>query len=118
MKNEIAGWEKKVSALQQKIQLLLEENRKKDSFIQNFMMGKKLKGQDKELVTSFIKEYGIAMESKDITEKLQIEHAQIEELEKYNKTLIKEISNMRQRILMYEVIDDEKVSLYDSKCSQ
>jgi hypothetical protein len=34
--------QKKVTSLEQKIKLVIDENRKKDNFIQTYVMGKKL----------------------------------------------------------------------------
>lgn len=69
-KNQIDGWDKKVNSLEQKIKIIIEENKKKDSFIQSFIMGKKLSQNDKEVVADFIKQYEIVMGSRDITDRL------------------------------------------------
>lgn len=39
--------QKKVASLDQKIRLVLEENKKKDAFIQNYIMGKKLPAHER-----------------------------------------------------------------------
>jgi hypothetical protein len=47
LKNRFSVEEKKVTSLEQKIALVIEENKKKDSFIQSYIMGKKLPQGDK-----------------------------------------------------------------------
>jgi hypothetical protein len=41
-KNIIDSWEKKVISFEQKMKIFIEENKKKDQFIQNFIIGKKI----------------------------------------------------------------------------
>lgn len=57
IKNELDMAEKKVNLLEQKFKLVIEENKKKDTFIQTYIVGKKLMQSDKDLVTNFIKQY-------------------------------------------------------------
>jgi len=47
LKNKLSVEEKKLSSLEQKISLVIEENKKKDSFIQTYIMGKKLPQKEK-----------------------------------------------------------------------
>lgn len=47
LKNKLSVEEKKLSSLEQKISLVIEENKKKDSFIQTYIMGKKLPQNEK-----------------------------------------------------------------------
>lgn len=42
LKNQLQIEQKKVSSLEQKIKLVIDENKKKDNFIQTYIMGKKL----------------------------------------------------------------------------
>lgn len=44
-------------SLEQKIALVIEENKKKDSFIQSYIMGKKLPQTEKEFIIEFVKQY-------------------------------------------------------------
>ena len=71
MKNKLSVEEKKISSLEQKITLVIEENKKKDSFIQTYIMGKKLPQGDKEFVTEFVRSYEITLNGRDINEKLR-----------------------------------------------
>lgn len=57
IKNELDMSQKKAISLQQKIKLLIEQNKKKDGFIQTYIVGKKLTPNDKDLVINFIKQY-------------------------------------------------------------
>lgn len=63
--------QKKIQSLEQKIKLVIDENKKKDAFIQAYIMGKKLPNNEKEFVTVFLKEYEITVTGKKINEKLQ-----------------------------------------------
>lgn len=81
-------------------------------------MGKKLSQNDKEVVADFIKQYEIVMGSRDITDRLMNQYKEIEKLVKYNEALLKEISQLKEKFLLYEVIDQEKLSLYESKVSR
>jgi len=49
--------ERKSNLLEQKLKLVIEESHKKDSFIQNYIVSKKLVQGDKDIVTKFIKLY-------------------------------------------------------------
>lgn len=66
LKNKLSVEEKKLSSLEQKISLVIEENKKKDSFIQTYIMGKKLPQKEKQLVVEFIKQYEISLNGKSI----------------------------------------------------
>ena len=93
-----------MQALENKIKMVIDENKKKDAFIQTFIMGKKLPQSDREFITSFMKEYEITMTAKNINEKLQSESQELEKLAAYNFNLMKEIADMKERMLLYEAI--------------
>ncbi len=76
----IDSWEKKVYSLEQKIQILIEQNKKKDQFIQNFIIGKKISQSQKEILGDFMKQYEISISSKDIMQKLTTESTIIQRL--------------------------------------
>ncbi len=50
LKNLLSGEEKKWISLEQKAKLILEESKKKDNFIQVYIMGKRLPQNEKDLV--------------------------------------------------------------------
>lgn len=81
-------------------------------------MGKKLVQTDKDLVTNFIQQYQITVGSSDIAKRLATETQEIERLNNYNRILLKEISTLKDRIIQFEAIDEEKVSVFDSKFSK
>jgi hypothetical protein len=62
-----------VLSLEQKIKLVVDENKKKDSFIQTYIIGKRLPTNERELVTAFLKQYELSVTGKDLTERLQSE---------------------------------------------
>lgn len=72
-KNVVDNWEKRALSLEQKIKILIEENKKKDQFIQNFIIGKRLAQNEKDLLADFMKQYEIAVVSKDLVERLAAE---------------------------------------------
>ena len=108
---------KQQNLLEQKLKLVIDENKKKDSFIQTYIVSKKLVQSDKDIVANFIKQYQITIGTNDICERLSAETKEIEQLTNYNRILLKEISNLKDRIVQYEAIDEEKVSVYDSRAS-
>ena len=71
LKNQLSVETKKVASLENKVKIVIDENRKKDSFIQTYIMGRKLPQNEKEFVTAFLKEYEITVTGKNISEKLQ-----------------------------------------------
>ena len=42
LKNQLSLENKKITSLENKIKMVIDENKKKDSFIQTYIMGKKL----------------------------------------------------------------------------
>ena len=63
-----------MASLEQKIQTVIEETKKKDSFIQTYIMGKKLPQKDQDFVREFVKQYELKMgSSKTLNEKFQDE---------------------------------------------
>lgn len=81
--------ERKSNLLEQKLKLVIEESHKKDSFIQNYIVSKKLVQGDKDIVTKFIKLYQITVGSSDIVQRLGVETKEIEQLNNYNRILLK-----------------------------
>ncbi len=63
----------------------------------------------------FIKKYEITVGSNDIAQRLANETQEIEKLNNYNRILLKEISLLKEKVSQFEAIDEEKVSVYDSK---
>lgn len=118
IKNQLDAATRQGNLLEQKLQLVIEESRKKDSFIQNYIINKKLLQNDKDIVEKFIKQYQITIGSCDIVERLSAETKEIEQITNYNRILLKEIAHLKEKILEYEAIDEERVSVYDSKISK
>jgi hypothetical protein len=73
---------------------------------------------DKDIVSKFIKQYEITIGSSDIVERLSSETKEIEQINNYNRILLKEVSILKERITELEAIDEEKISIYDSKMSK
>ena len=57
--------------------MVIEENRKKDSFIQTYIVGKKLLQSDKDIVANFLHHYQLTLGSSDIVERLSAEAKEI-----------------------------------------
>lgn len=68
-------------------------------------------------MNDFIKQYSIFIGSKDIIEKLMSDYGEIERLNKYNSLLLKEIALLKEKLILYEVLDVDKVSIYESRMS-
>lgn len=100
-KNLIDNCEKKVLSLEQKIKIFIEENKKKDQFIQNFIIGKRLAQDEKEVLADFMKQYEIAVVSKDLVERLTTESKTIAELEKSNAGLLREVATLKEKLFMF-----------------
>jgi hypothetical protein len=71
LKSQLAVEQKKVASLEQKIKLVVDENKKKDNFIQTYIIGKRLPTSERELVTAFLKQYELSVTGKDLSERLQ-----------------------------------------------
>ena len=65
-KSQLDASAKQCNLLEQKLQLVIEESRKKDSFIQTYIVNKKLLQNDKDIVVNFIKQYQITLGGSDI----------------------------------------------------
>ena len=117
-KSQLDAATRQNNLLEQKLQLVIEESRKKDSFIQTYIVNKKLLQSDKDIVVKFIKQYQISIGSSDIVERLSAETKEIDQITNYNRILLKEIAHLKEKIMEYEAIDEEKVSVYDSKISK
>lgn len=89
LKSQLSTEQKKIGGLEQKIKMLIDENKKKDGFIQNYVMSRKIPTNEKEIVNDFLKNYEIYVTSKNISEKLMQESEEIERLAKYNTNLLK-----------------------------
>lgn len=94
--------------------MVIDENKKKDSFIQTFIMSKKLPQNDREFLAAFLKEYEISVTGKNLNEKLQSESQELEKLACYNFNLMKEIAEMKEKLLLYEAISLENSELRES----
>jgi len=99
IKNQLDAATRQGNLLEQKLQLVIEESRKKDSFIQNYIINKKLLQNDKDIVEKFIKQYQITIGSSDIVERLSAETKEIEQITNYNRILLKEIAQLKEKIL-------------------
>ena len=53
--------------MEQKIRIVIEENKKKDTFIQKYVIGKKLPAEDRDFVLNFLKEYEIVITGKNLS---------------------------------------------------
>jgi hypothetical protein len=104
-----------VSSLEQKISLVIEENRKKDAFIQSYIMGKKLPTNEKDFISEFIKQYGIQLSGKFINEKLRADSHELEKMATYNYNLLKDLAEIKEKMLLYETMDSDAISLYESR---
>ena len=115
LKNQLSLEQKKMLSLENKIKMVIEENRKKDCFIQTFIMGKKLPQNEREFVAAFLREYEIVVTGKHITDKLQSESQELEKLASYNFNLMKEVAEMKEKMLMYEATSiDQDSEMRDS----
>jgi hypothetical protein len=65
-----------------------------------------------------MKQYEIALEGKDIVDRLMTESKTIENLHKYNENLLKEVAELKEKLILFEAIDVDKISLYSSKISR
>ena len=117
-RNIIDNWEKKVLSLEQKIKIFIEENKKKDQFIQNFIIGKRLSQDERQVLADFMKQYEIAVVSKDLVERLMTEARTIAELERSNAALLREVATLKEKLFLFESMDADKVSLYESIVSR
>ena len=77
LKNQLSVETKKVAALENKVKIVIDENKKKDSFIQTYIMGRKLPQNEKEFISTFLREYEITVTGKNISEKLQTESQEL-----------------------------------------
>ncbi len=67
-------------------------------------MGKRLPTNERQMVATFMKEFEICFTGKQLSEKLQSESQELQKMAAYNFNLMKEIAEMKEKLLMYEAI--------------
>ena len=103
-------YEKKANSLEEKIKMVIEESKKKDMFIQQSIIGKKISQEDKEFVMKFLKQYETCLDGRSLSEKINLESQEIDKLTAYNFTLLKEIAELKEKLLIYEAISADNGS--------
>jgi len=75
VRNELASVQKTVDSLGQKLKQAVEDNRKKDEFLQKYVMGKR--SDDKFSIQHFFRQYEIVVPHEGLKSKLLEEQRQI-----------------------------------------
>lgn len=88
--------EKRVNeSLGQKLKYLNDENKKKDGFIQTYIVGKKLSQDDKFLLDEFFRQFSLDFPKEGLMNVMYAERRQITELEEANQRLREELQGLR-----------------------
>ena len=89
VRNELASVQKALDSLGQKLKQAMDDTRKKDEFIQKYVMGKK--PEEKFNIQLFFRQYEILVPQDGLKNKLVEEQRQIEKLQQLNRVLSKEL---------------------------
>lgn len=89
VRNELVSVQKALDSLGQKLKQAMDDTRKKDEFIQKYVMGKK--PEEKFNIQLFFRQYEILVPQDGLKNKLVEEQRQIEKLQQLNRVLSKEL---------------------------
>lgn len=87
LKHDLALERKNSESVAQKLKYLTEENKKKDAFIQNYLISKKISVEDKEQLKVFFQKYEAEFSIEKIRSNMLKEFVEIERLTKINQEL-------------------------------
>jgi hypothetical protein len=95
LRNELNTTQKALDSLNHKMRQVLEDSRKKDEFIQRYVMGKKLSPEEKFNTQLFFRQYEIIVPHDSLKAKINEEIRQIEHLHQLNRTLAQELARAK-----------------------
>lgn len=64
-----------------------------------------------------MKQYEICVNGKSINEKLRADSQELEKMAAYNYRLLKDLAEMKEKMLLYETMEGEALTILDSKHS-
>lgn len=93
LKNDLAQVQKVAELLDQKLKQVSEDSRKKDEFIQKYLMGKR--PEEKLNIEAFFKQYEALLPREGSKAKIEQEILKIEQLHLTNRALSQELARMK-----------------------
>lgn len=100
LRNELLSEKRVNESIGQKLKYLNEENKKKDGFIQTYIVGKKLSQDDKFMLKEFFEQFSLDFPKEGLMEVMYAERKLITELESTNRRLQDELHTLRTRWLL------------------
>jgi|JI6StandDraft_1071083.scaffolds.fasta_scaffold02277_9 hypothetical protein len=97
LRNELLSEKRVNESIGQKLKYLNEENKKKDGFIQTYIVGKKLSQDDKFMLKEFFEQFSLDFPKEGLMEVMYAERKLITELESTNRRLQDELHTLRTR---------------------
>lgn len=95
LRNDLNAAQKLADVLGSKMKQLTDDSRKKDEFIQKYVMGKKLSAEDKFNAQLFFKQYEILVPHTNMKTKYEEELRLIDQLQQNNRVLVREIATLK-----------------------